>query len=133
LAKMLTPFRLGVGGRAGSGKQYWSWIAVDDAIGILHHALMANDVEGPINAVSPEPVTQRDFARTLGRVLRRPAIVPTPGFVLRAALGEMVDETLLSSTRVLPLRIKASGYAFQYPSLDGALRHLLGRMEHDAR
>jgi uncharacterized protein (TIGR01777 family) len=126
LAKMLTPFKLGAGGVLGSGQQYMSWIALDDIVGIIHHALHTEALRGPVNAVAPQAVTNRDFTKTLGRVLRRPTVLPMPAPVVRLLFGEMGDTLLLSSTRVVPARLEASGYAFRYPDLEGALRHLLG-------
>ena len=127
LAKMLTPFKLGAGGRIGSGKQYWSWISIDDLIGSIHHALMTDALVGPINAVAPQPVTNREFTNTLGRVLRRPTLVPMPATAARLALGEMADELLLASARVEPRRLLETDYPFRHPQLEQALRHLLGR------
>jgi uncharacterized protein len=127
LAKMLTPFRLGAGGRIGSGRQYMSWIALDDVVGAIHHTLLTESLRGPVNVVTPRPVTNLDFTRTLGRVLRRPTIAPLPGFMARLLLGEMADELLLSSSRVEPTRLLATHYPFRFPDLEGALRHLLGK------
>ncbi len=127
LSKMLLPFKLGGGGRVGSGKQYWSWISIDDAAGAIHHALMTDGLAGPVNAVAPNPATNLDFTKTLGRVLRRPTIVPMPAFAARLALGEMADELLLASSRIEPKLLLESGYDFRQPTLEGALRHLLGR------
>jgi hypothetical protein len=127
LAKMLMPFKLGVGGRVGSGKQYWSWISIDDAAGAIHHTMMTDDLVGPVNAVAPNPVTNQEFTKTLGRVLRRPTFVPMPAFAARLALGEMADELLLASSRVEPRKLIQSGYDFRQPTLEAALRHLLGR------
>jgi uncharacterized protein (TIGR01777 family) len=127
LERMLTPFRLGVGGPLGSGRQYMSWIAIDDLIGGIHHALMTDSLAGPVNLTAPNPVTNEDFARTLGRVLERPAVVPVPAAALSLAFGEMARVTILSSARVLPERLLASGYVFRYPALEGALRFVLGR------
>jgi uncharacterized protein (TIGR01777 family) len=127
LQKMLLPFRLGAGGRLGDGRQYMSWIALDDAVGALHHALVTESLAGPVNAVAPSPATNAEFTRELARVLRRPAIVPLPAFAARLAFGEMADALLLASQRVMPGRLLASGYAFRFPGLEGALRHLLGR------
>jgi len=127
LAKMLTPFKMGVGGVIGSGNQYMSWISIDDAIGAIYHALQERTLEGPINAVSPQPVTNREFTKTLGKVLRRPTILPMPAFAARLAFGEMADELLLSSARVEPTRLNESGYRFRTPTLEGALRHVLGK------
>lgn len=127
LAKMLTPFRMGVGGRMGSGRQYMSWVALDDVVGAIEHCLDRQDLRGPINVVAPEPVTNYEFTKTLGRVLGRPTILPMPGFAARLALGEMADELLLASTRVAPRVLLNSGYAFRWPNLEGALRHLLDK------
>ena len=129
LGKMLTPFLLGAGGRMGSGRQYVSWVAIDDAIGAVLHALATGDLRGPVNVVAPTPVTNAEFARTLGRVIRRPALMPLPAFAARLAFGEMADALLLASARVVPAKLQASGYAFRFPDLEAALRHLLGRTE----
>ena len=127
LAKMLTPFRLGLGGVVGTGKQYMSWIALDDVLGAIQHALSTEDLQGPVNVVAPQAVTNQAFTTTLGKVLGRPTVVPLPAFAARLAFGEMADALLLASTRVVPARLQASGYTFQYPELEGALRHLLGK------
>jgi uncharacterized protein (TIGR01777 family) len=127
LGRMLPPFRAGAGGPLGSGRQWVSWISTDDAIGAVHHALFASDLAGPVNAVAPEPVTSRTFAATLGRVLRRPALLPAPATALKLLFGEMAETTLLSSQRVSPSRLLASGYSFRHPRLESALRHVLGR------
>jgi uncharacterized protein (TIGR01777 family) len=127
LAKMLLPFRLGAGGILGSGKQYWSWITLDDVVGAIHHALITDTLQGPVNVVAPHAVTNREFTKTLGSVLARPTLFPVPAFAARLAFGEMADELLLASTRVEPKQLLATGYTFHYPELDGALRHLLGR------
>lgn len=128
LAKMLTPFRLGVGGRIGSGRQWMSWIALDDVLGSISHALASDSVRGPVNAVAPNPVTNRELTKVLGRVLWRPTILPMPGFMARLAFGEMADELLLASTRVVPRALHASHYQFRHGDLEGALRHLLGKV-----
>jgi len=132
LASMLLPFQLGLGGPVASGRQYWSWIAIDDAVGAVRHLLAAPHVRGPVNLTAPAPVTSRQFARTLGRVLRRPAVLPVPAFALRLLFGEAADATLLTGSRVVPAKLQASGYAFLYPYLEAALRHVLGR-DKDAR
>jgi hypothetical protein len=124
---MLLPFNLGGGGRFGSGKQYWSWISIDDAVGAIHHSIMADSLAGPVNAVAPNPVTNAEFTKTLGRVLRRPAILPVPAFAAKIALGGMAESLLLASTRVEPYELSSSGYEFRQPTLESALRHLLGR------
>jgi hypothetical protein len=127
LAKLLPFFRAGLGGRAGSGRQWLSWISLDDAVGAIGHAVSDGRCAGPVNTVAPEPVTNAEFAATLARVLRRPAVLPVPAAVLRAALGQMADETLLASTRAVPARLRALGYEFRHPALEAALRHVLGR------
>jgi len=127
LKQMLLPFKLGLGGVIGSGRQYMSWIALDDLIGIFQHALANDSLRGPANAVAPNPATNREFTKSLGQVLSRPTIFPMPAFAARLAFGEMADELLLASTRVEPARLAASGYSFAYPQLEATLRHLLGR------
>jgi uncharacterized protein (TIGR01777 family) len=127
LKKMLLPFKFGAGGRMGSGEQYVSWIAIDDAIGAIDHAMYTESVRGPVNAVSPTPVTNAEFTRVLGRVLSRPALLPMPAFAARALFGELADALLLASQQVVPARLQESGFRFGYPELEGALRHLLGR------
>jgi uncharacterized protein (TIGR01777 family) len=126
LGEMLLPFKLGVGGKVGSGRQYFSWIALDDVVGVIHHLLARSDLSGPVNACSPEPVTNAELTKTLGHVLSRPTLVPVPGFALRIAFGEVAD-ALLASTRMKPERLLATGYRFRFPELEGALRHVLGR------
>jgi uncharacterized protein (TIGR01777 family) len=125
LAKMLTPFKLGVGGKVGSGEQYMSWITLDDVIGVIDFALTNEAVHGPVNVVAPQPVTNLEFTKALGHALSRPTILPAPAFALRLAFGEMADALLLSSARVEPLRLKEAGFVFQYPELAGALNHIL--------
>jgi uncharacterized protein len=127
LAKMLTPFRLGLGGVIGQGAQWMSWIALDDVIGAIRHALTTDALRGPLNVVAPAPVTNAEFTRTLGRALGRPTLVPLPAFAARLALGEMADELLLASHRAVPARLQASGYRFRYPILEDALRAVLDR------
>jgi hypothetical protein len=125
LAKMLPPFRLGLGGVLGSGKQYMSWILLDDAVGAIRHALLTESLNGPANAVAPQPVSNEEFTKTLGKVLGRPTLLPMPAFAARLMFGEMADELLLSSARVQPSKLLATGYAFRYPELEAGLRHLL--------
>ena len=127
LQKMLPPFKMGVGGTLGNGRQYMSWITLDDAVGAIHHTLVTDSLQGPVNNVAPHPVTNREFTKALGRVLRRPTLFPLPSFGLRLMFGgEMANELFLSSTRVEPARLLETGYTFQYPELEGALRHILG-------
>lgn len=125
LAKMLTPFRMGVGGRVGSGKQWMSWIALDDVVGAIEHVLATETVKGPVNFVAPNPVRNEEFTKTLGRVLSRPTIFPIPAFGVRLMFGEMADALLLSSQRVEPRRLNEAGYQFSYTVLEAALRHVL--------
>ncbi|HLQ44838.1 MAG TPA: DUF1731 domain-containing protein, partial [Planctomycetaceae bacterium] len=127
LEKMLLPFKLCAGGIVGSGRQYWSWIALDDVVGAIHHALTSESLSGPVNAVSPESATNQAFTKTLGKVLQRPTIFPMPAIVAKLLLGEMAEELLLASTHVVPRRLQESGYQFRCPTLEGALRHLLGK------
>ena len=126
LKRQLPLFKLGLGGRLGSGRQYQSWIAIGDHVGAILHALATEDLSGPVNLTAPAPVTNAEFTATLARVLRRPAVVPVPRFGLALVLGgELVDEALLASQRVLPRRLEKSGFHFQSPSLEGALRAVL--------
>jgi uncharacterized protein (TIGR01777 family) len=124
LAKMLLPFKLGIGGRLGDGSQYMSWIAIDDLVRIIHHLIKTESMAGPVNAVAPNPVTNLEFTKTLGKVLSRPTIFPVPAFIVRAVFGEMGDALLLSSTRVEPSRLQSAGFEFKYPQLESALRHV---------
>jgi len=126
LAKMLPPFRLGMGGPLGSGEQWMSWIALEDHLHAMEHALFVDSVSGPVNLVSPNPVRNLHFATTLGRVLTRPAVIPVPAMALELLYGEMARETILASQRALPAALSASGFDFQYPTLEGALRATLG-------
>jgi uncharacterized protein len=125
LARMLPAFRCGLGGPFGNGHQYWSWITIEDVIGIVVRAISDSELFGPVNAVTPNPVTNAEFSRTLAGVLHRPAFLPVPAAVLRLALGDMADELLLASARVHPSRLLALGYEFIHPDLEGALRSLL--------
>jgi len=126
LAKMLTPFKLCVGGVLGSGRQYMSWIDLDDLVAAIRFALVTDGLSGAVNATTPQPVTNREFTKTLGKVLSRPTVFPMPAFAARAAFGEMADALLLASTRVMPARLEAAGFSFGYPSLEGSLRHQVG-------
>jgi uncharacterized protein (TIGR01777 family) len=125
LAQMLTPFKMGVGGAIGSGRQYLSWIAIDDAVRAIEFALQAAAIAGPVNAVAPEPVTNRQFTEALGRVLNRPTILPMPAFAARLAFGEMADEMLLTGVRAMPHALNNAGFTFRYPQLEPALQHIL--------
>jgi hypothetical protein len=126
LAKLLTPFKMGMGGKVGSGKQYISWVSIDDAIGAVKVALFDESIRGPLNVVSPNPVTNEVFTKALGHILNRPTALAMPAFAARLAFGEMADEMLLVSQRVIPKRLSDAGYEFQQPELEGALRHHLG-------
>lgn len=126
LARMMTPFRMGVGGPLGSGRQWMSWIALDDAAGAVLEVLRNEAASGPINAVAPEPVRNAEFAARLGEALHRPALIPVPAFALRALFGELADGALLASQRVLPARLLALGFHFRHPSLPAALEAILG-------
>jgi uncharacterized protein len=127
LRKLLTPFRLGLGGPIGDGTQWWSWISLDDVLGAIHHVLRTESISGPCHVVAPQPLPNAEFANALGAVLRRPALLPMPEKAATRLLGEMADALLLSSARAVPLALIHSGYAFRHPDLPGALRHLLGR------
>ena len=128
LAKMLPVFRLGLGGRLGAGTQYLSWIHREDALGLTLHALATASLEGPVNATSPQPVTNAEFTRTLAKVLARPAPWSVPAFALRLAFGEMA-QMVLTGQRALPRRALDTGYGFRFPELDGALRDLFAGVE----
>lgn len=125
LKPMLLPFRLGLGGRVGSGKQWWSWIALDDVIGAMIFALQNDNLRGAVNVVGPEPVRNQQFVRILGNELHRPTILPVPEFAIRGLMGEMGQELLLTSARVIPAKLKASGYSFRYSKLEDALHAAL--------
>jgi len=125
LARMLPPFRMGAGGRIGSGRQWMSWIALDDVVGVIQHALATDAVHGPVNAVAPAPVTNAEFTRTLGAVLHRPTVFPLPAFMVRLAFGEMGEALLLGSQRVDCGKLLASGYRFRHCELKLALEALL--------
>jgi uncharacterized protein (TIGR01777 family) len=124
LAKMLTPFKLGAGGPVGSGKQWMSWIHNDDMVGIFLLALDHADARGPINGTAPNPITNKEFGKALGRALHRPSFMPTPAFALRLMMGEVAD-VVTKGQRVLPRRAQALGYLFQYPQIDAALANIL--------
>jgi uncharacterized protein (TIGR01777 family) len=127
LQRLLLPFRLGLGGRTGSGEQYLSWIALDDEVGAILHALTHVDLAGPVNTTAPTPVTNAQFTATLGRVLKRPTVLPTPVPALKVVYGaELVQHLLLEGQRVVPERLEESGYTFERPDLAFALRAILG-------
>jgi uncharacterized protein (TIGR01777 family) len=125
LQRMLTPFRLGVGGRVGTGKQWWSWVSLSDVLAAYAHAL-EGDLAGPVNLVSPNPVRSAHFVKALGRALRRPTVFPLPAFGVKALFGEMGETVLLQSHRVLPARLLDEGFEFRYPDIDDALENALG-------
>ena len=127
LKLLLLPFRLGLGGPIGRGRSWWSWIALDDLIAAYRFAIARESLSGAINAAAPNPVTNAAFARTLGAVLRRPALLPVPPFALRLVFGREAADDMLSGFRLQPARLLAAGFRFQYPELESALRHELGR------
>lgn len=129
LAKMLLPFKMGAGGVIGSGKQYWSWVSVDDAASMCLFAIGKPELSGPVNAVAPQPVTNTEFTKTLGKVLGRPTIFPMPAFAAKLALGGMAEALILSSARVVPAALEAANYPFRHPTLESALRSLLGKVK----
>jgi uncharacterized protein (TIGR01777 family) len=127
LARLLPNFRLGLGGRVGNGRQYWSWIALEDVVGAIEFALANRALAGPVNLTAPNPVTNAAFTTALARALRRPAVFPVPAFALRLALGEMADEALLASQRVQPEKLLKAGFRFIHPQLDEALEQICER------
>ncbi len=127
LAKMLPPFKLGLGGKVGSGFQYMSWISITDVVGAVMHVLKSKELSGPLNIVSQQPVTNLEFTKALGRVLSRPTVFPLPAFAARLAFGEMANELLLSSTGVIPSRLIRSGFTLQHNNIEEALQRMLGR------
>lgn len=127
LQRMLTPFQLGLGGVLGNGRQYMSWISLEDEIRVIQFCLNNDKISGPVNAVSPSPITNRAFTKTLGRVLHRPTILPVPKFVIKIIFGEMGQELLLSSTRAVPKKLEANGYQFVHSDLEKTLKALLGK------
>jgi uncharacterized protein (TIGR01777 family) len=127
LAKMLSAFRLGLGGRLGTGRQYWSWIALEDLLRAVERALEDDRLSGPANAVSPAAVTNAEFTAALARTLHRPAFLPVPAFAVRLLFGEMGREALLASARVRPARLAEGGFEFRCSTLDEAFRHLFTR------
>ena len=127
LATMLTPFKMGLGGRLGSGDQWVSWVSLDDLVAMVHDAIANDSLDGPVNAISPNPVTNRELTETLARVLKRPVGPPAPKVALQSLMSELAEEVLLTSAKVLPGRLENAGYQFEFTELEGALRHLLGR------
>jgi uncharacterized protein len=125
LQKMLPPFRLGLGGRLGDGRQWWSWVSVDDVASAILHVLNHVELQGPVNTVAPQPVTNADFTKTLASVIQRPALFPMPAFAVRLVFGEMGEELFLASQRVEPAKLAASGYHFKHPELHKALEDIL--------
>ena len=125
LGRLLLPFKLGVGGRIGSGKQWWSWISIHDEVDAILHVIGSPELSGAVNLTAPNPVRNKEFAATLARVLSRPALLPVPRFALRVALGEFADEALLGSKRIVPRRLEESGFQFGRPELEPALRELV--------
>jgi len=126
LARMLLPFKMGLGGIIGSGEQYWSWISIEDLCAAIHHVIVTETLSGPVNAVAPNPVTNREFTKALGAVLSRPTALPMPAFAVRLAFGEMADALLLASSRVKPAKLLQTGCTFQHANVEDALHHLLG-------
>ena len=127
LGRMVGPFRWCVGGVIGSGRQYISWVSLDDVLGIVGKIIDDSDISGPVNAASPQAVTNREFTKTLGRVLHRPTFAHMPAFAARLLFGQMADELLLHGVRVAPKVLQEAGYEFQHPQLEGALRDILHR------
>jgi uncharacterized protein (TIGR01777 family) len=125
LATMLLPFKMGVGGVVGSGKQWMSWISLNDHVAVINYVIENDNIRGAVNAVSPEPVTNDEFTKTMGEVLYRPTFIPLPEFAVSMLMGEMGDALLLTSTKVLPKRLEDTGFKFEQPSLKGALEHAL--------
>ncbi len=125
LSKMLPPFKLGLGGKIGNGKQYMSWVSIIDVVGAIQHVLNREDIKGPINIVAPQAITNLEFTKALGKVLAKPTVFPMPGLAARLVFGEMAKELLLASTRVESTRLKDSGYTFQHPEIEMALQSLL--------
>ena len=127
LGATLPIFKLGGGGKIGSGGQYWSWVSFDDVIGVILHVMHSGDLSGPVNVVTPDSLTNAEYTGVLGKVLNRPTLFTVPAPAARIILGEITDELLLASARVEPVRLQETGYSFRHPELEGALRHLLGR------
>ena len=133
LGTMLLPFKLGVGGRLGSGRQYVSWIDLDDVTGLIYHALVTKAVKGPLNLTAPHPVSNGTFTDTLGRILGRPTLIPVPRLGVEALFGEMGKALLLDGARVVPEKAEATGFVFRYPTLEESLRFQLGKPDESHR
>jgi uncharacterized protein (TIGR01777 family) len=127
LGQMLLPFKMGVGGRLGSGRQYLSWIDLDDLVAIYLHAVLDDSLSGPVNGTAPNPVTNATFSTSLGRVLGRPTVVPVPGLAVKVAFGQLGEEALLWGQRVLPAKLEAAGFGFSFEGVEDSLRFQLGR------
>jgi uncharacterized protein len=127
LGTTLPIFKLGGGGKIGSGKQYWSWVSLDDVVGAILHAIETDALSGPVNVTAPDPPTNAEYTRVLGRVLNRPTFFTVPAPAARIALGGMADELLLASARVEPAKLEETGYEYRHPELEGALRNLVGK------
>ena len=127
LGTTLPLFKIGAGGKIGSGRQYWSWVSIDDVMGVILHSLSTENLEGPVNVSTPEPPTNSEYTKTLGNVLNRPTLAPLPAPAAKIVLGEVADELLLASVRMEPAKLRNTGYTYQYPELESAFRHLLGR------
>jgi uncharacterized protein (TIGR01777 family) len=132
LKKVLLPFRMGLGGVIGSGKQYMSWVGLDDVVEMIQHVIVNDLLQGPVNLVSPNAISNREFTRLLGHALHRPTLFPMPSFAARIAFGEMADDLLLASTRVVPKKLMESGYTFRYPNLEEMLKHILNQSHHES-
>ncbi len=127
LGSLMPIFQVGGGGPVGSGKQWWSWVSMEDVLGAIHHMLTDDSMAGPINVAAPAPVRNSEFVSVLGEVMHRPAFIPAPAFALRAMFGEMADEALLASQRMRPGRLLESGFSFRHTDLSEAMRFVLGR------
>ena len=128
LRKVLLPFLMGLGSKVGNGKNFMSWIGIDDLIAGFYHILMNNNISGPVNFVAPNPISNNDFTKTIGSVLKRPVLFSIPSVIIKTILGKMGKETVLSSTRVKPEKLLDTGFNFRHPDLEHVLRHLLGRL-----
>lgn len=125
LKRMLFPFQMGAGGKIGNGRQFMSWISIDDVVGVIQYVIENESLEGAVNCVTPQPVRNMEFTKTLGKVLFRPTLLPLPAWVAQAVFGQLARELLLASTKVNPKKLQDAGYAFQQPELEGALKYLL--------